>query len=188
MATHSSVLAWRIPGMGEPGGLPSMGSHRVGHDWSDLAVAAAALWLSLPLWLSWWRICLQCGRPGFNPWVGNIPWRREWLPTLVFWSREFHGLYIPRGYKELDTNEWLSYMCPCGSDGNESACNEGDLGSIPGSGRSPEERNGNPLQYSCLENSTDREAWGATGHKSQLLFNYIKCLSVGQSNPYRCIE
>ena len=42
MAPHSSVLAWRIPGMGEPGGLPSMGSHRVGHDWSDLAAAAAA--------------------------------------------------------------------------------------------------------------------------------------------------
>ena len=37
MATHSSVLAWRLPGMGKPGGLPSMGSHRVGHDWSDLA-------------------------------------------------------------------------------------------------------------------------------------------------------
>ena len=42
MATHSSVLAWRIPGMAEPGGLPSMGSHRVGHDWSDLAAAAEA--------------------------------------------------------------------------------------------------------------------------------------------------
>ena len=42
MATHSSVLAWRIPGMGEPGGLPSMGSHRVGQDWSDLAAAVAA--------------------------------------------------------------------------------------------------------------------------------------------------
>ena len=40
MATYSSVLAWRIPGMGEPGGLPSVGSHRVGHDWSDLAAAA----------------------------------------------------------------------------------------------------------------------------------------------------
>ena len=39
MATHSSVLAWRIPGTGEPGGLPSMGSHRVGNDWSDLAAA-----------------------------------------------------------------------------------------------------------------------------------------------------
>ena len=42
MATHSSILAWRIPGMGEPGGLPSMGSHRVRHEWSDLAAAAAA--------------------------------------------------------------------------------------------------------------------------------------------------
>ena len=42
MATHSSVLAWKIPGTGEPGGLPSMGLHRVGHDWSDLAAAAAA--------------------------------------------------------------------------------------------------------------------------------------------------
>ena len=42
MATHSSVLAWRIPGTGEPGGLLSMGLHRVGHDWSDLAAAAAA--------------------------------------------------------------------------------------------------------------------------------------------------
>ena len=41
MATHSSVLAWRIPGTGEPGGLLSMGSHRVGHDWSDLAAIAA---------------------------------------------------------------------------------------------------------------------------------------------------
>ena len=45
MATHSSVLAWRIPGTGEPGGLPSMWSHRVGHDWSDLAAAAAILGL-----------------------------------------------------------------------------------------------------------------------------------------------
>ena len=42
MATHSSVLAWRIPGTGEPGGLQSIGSHRVGHDWGDLAAAAAA--------------------------------------------------------------------------------------------------------------------------------------------------
>jgi len=42
MATHSSVLIWRTPGMAEPGGLPSMGSHGVGHDWSDLAAAAAA--------------------------------------------------------------------------------------------------------------------------------------------------
>ena len=44
MATHSNVLAWRIPGMAEPGGLPSTGSHRVGHNWSDLAAAAGASW------------------------------------------------------------------------------------------------------------------------------------------------
>ena len=46
----------------------------------------------------------------------------------------------------------------------ESACNVGDLGSIPGSGRSPGEGNGNPLQYSCLENPIDRGAWWATVH------------------------
>ena len=43
MATHSSILAWRIPGTGKPGGLPSMGSHRVGHDWNDLAAAVYVL-------------------------------------------------------------------------------------------------------------------------------------------------
>ena len=53
---------------------------------------------------------------------------------------------------------------PGGSDGKESACNAGDPGSIPGSGRSFGEGNGNPLQYSCLENSMDRRAWLATVH------------------------
>ena len=60
MATHSSVLAWRIPGMGEPGGLPSMGSHRFGHNWSDLAAAAWSqdgcvvhLHVTLPWTISW---------------------------------------------------------------------------------------------------------------------------------------
>ena len=52
--------------------------------------------------------------------------------------------------------QWLS--------GKESTCNSGDTGSIPGWGRSPGEGNGNPLQYSCLENSMDREAWWATVH------------------------
>ena len=48
--------------------------------------------------------------------------------------------------------------------GKEPACNAGDLGSVPGSGRSPGEGSGNPLQYSCRENSTDRGAWQATVH------------------------
>ena len=62
MATHSSVFAWRIPGTGEPGGLSSMGSHRVGHNWSDLAAA-----------------------------VSMRPWRRKWQPTPVFLPGESHG-------------------------------------------------------------------------------------------------
>ena len=53
---------------------------------------------------------------------------------------------------------------PGGSDGKESACSAGHLGLIPGSERSPEGGNGNPLQYSCLENPMDREAWWATVH------------------------
>ena len=67
MATHSSVLAWRIPGTAEPGGLPSMRSHRVGHDWSDLAAAIIIYWndwpfsIELPLYLcakaNWPYIC-----------------------------------------------------------------------------------------------------------------------------------
>ena len=55
------------------------------------------------------RINLQCGRPGFNPWVGKISWRRERLPTPVFWPGEFHGLYSPWGHKESDLTEWLSH-------------------------------------------------------------------------------
>ena len=72
------------------------------------------------------------------------------------------------------TYTWLSgypYIAAAagGSEVKASACNAGDLGSIPGSGRSPGEGNGNPLQYSCLENPMDRGAWWATvrsqGHK-----------------------
>ena len=59
----------------------------------------------------------------------------------------------------------MSGGLPGGSDGKESVCNSGDWGSIPGSGRSAGEGSGNPLQYSCLENSMDRGAWRATVHR-----------------------
>ena len=101
MATHSSILAWRIPGMRRPGGLPSMGSHRVGYGWSDLAAAAAA--------------CSMCAsqvapvvknlpakrrkRWRFNPGVGRIPWRRTWQPTPVFLLEECHGQRSLVGYR-----------------------------------------------------------------------------------------
>ena len=55
-------------------------------------------------------------------------------------------------------------MLPGGLNSKESACNAGDLGSIPRLGRSPREGNGNPLQYPCLENSIDRGAWWVTDH------------------------
>ena len=66
--------------------------------------------------------CRRCRRHGFYPWVGKIPWSRKWLGFLG------------------------------GSIDKESSCNAGDLGSIPGLGRSPGGGHGNPLQYSCLEN------------------------------------
>ena len=61
----------------------------------------------------------------------------------------------------------MSLGFPGGSDGKESACNTGDLGLIPVSGRSPRVGNGNPLQYSCLENSMDKGAWQAIVHGGQ---------------------
>ena len=60
MATHSSILSWRIPGTEEPGGLPSMGSHRVEHDWSDLAAAAAAQTAKVTI------LCQEATKPNFQ--------------------------------------------------------------------------------------------------------------------------
>ena len=114
-------------------------------------------------------IC-QFMRYGFKTWVRKIPWRREWLPIPVFLTRELHGQRSLAGYnpwdrKESDTTEWLTLSLwgfLSGSDGKESAHIVGDLGLIPGLGRSPEEGSGNSLQYSCLENSIGRRAWQAS--------------------------
>ena len=64
-------------------------------------------------WGSVGRVCLQCRRSGFIPWVGKIPWRREWQPSPVFLPGESHGQrsvagYSPWGHKESDTTKWLS--------------------------------------------------------------------------------
>ena len=110
MDTHSSVLAWRIPGTGEPGGLPSMGSHRVGSDWSDLA-AAAVMFLGLPRWLSWKIIH---GDPSLIPGLGRSPGGGNGYPL------QYSGLENPmdRGAwwapvqgvaKEPDTTSQLKY-------------------------------------------------------------------------------
>ena len=73
---------------------------------------------------------------------------------------------VTLGFPASDLLEWSLEMLGFhgGSDGKESACSTGDLGSIPGCGRSPGEGYGNPVQYSCLENSMDGGAWRATVH------------------------
>ena len=61
----------------------------------------------LPWWLSWSRIHLQCRRPGLDPWVGKIPWRREQLPAPVFWLGEFHGLCSP--WSRRVGHDWATF-------------------------------------------------------------------------------
>ena len=83
------------------------------------------------------------------------------------WHSQFRakvlGSNSPLSLKKLPSLPFLGFLG--GSDGKESTCNAGDLSSVPGLGRSPGEGNGNPLQYSCLENSMDRGAWQATVHE-----------------------
>ena len=121
MATHSSILAWKIPWMGEPDGLQSVGSQRVRQDWSISLIDT-----------------LQKGSIGCT---SVLVWNEHRL-SLLLTHCDFSDI----------------------SDGKESACNAGDPGSVPGWRRSPGERNGNPLQYSCLRNPKDRGAWWATAH------------------------
>ena len=86
MATHSNVLAWRMPGRGEPRGLQSMGSHRVRHDWSDLAAAAATLWSKI-LTHSTESFCptLRFLLDSLNHWC-NISIGKSWDFLHPIWS------------------------------------------------------------------------------------------------------
>ena len=134
MAPYSSTPAWKIPWMEEPGRLQSMGSLRVRHDWAT----------SLSLFIF-------------------MHWRRKWQPTPVFLSGESQGrgslvvVYgVAQSQKRLkrlsshSLSRWLSGKEYTGRN------RRWDVGSIPGLGRSPGGKNGNSLQYSCLENLRDR--------------------------------
>ena len=88
----------------------------------------------------------------------------DWYKHLVVKNQIlFYNTFIYMSEYELNFKDQCMGL-PYSSDGKESACNAEDLGSVLGSGRSSGERNGNPLQYSCLENPMDREAWWATVH------------------------
>ena len=71
----------------------------------ETSIAISSTPSGLPPWLSWSRICLQWGRPGFNPWVGKMLWRRERLPTPIFLPRQFHGQRSLAGYHLRDHKE-----------------------------------------------------------------------------------
>ena len=89
MATHSSALAWRIPGTGEPGGLPSVGLHRVGHDWSDLAAVAAGIFtIFLKVRLrSPWKLSIIEWEESVDAEARNIRVRLlDWLLLKILWS------------------------------------------------------------------------------------------------------
>ena len=105
----------------------------------------------------------RCKRCRFDPWVRKIPLRRAWQPTLVFLPGESHGqrsLAVHRvtkswtQLKRLSMHLYHNVGFPGGSVGKEPTCSVGELGLIPGLGRSPGEENG-LLQYSGLENSMD---------------------------------
>ena len=148
MATHSSVLAWRIPGMGEPGGLPSMGSHRVGHDWSDLAAAGAAGDLgSIP-------------GSGRSPEEGNGPPLQNIIAWKIPWAVERGGLQSmgSRGVRhDRVTSLWFSLSC---------------IG----------EGHGNPLQCSCLENPREGGAWLAAVSGVAQNWTWLRRLCNSSSN------
>ena len=98
-----STLAWRIPGTAGPGGLPSMGSHRVRHDWSDLA-AAAVPFQGFPGITGDKEPACQCRRHkrrGFDPWVRKIPWRRAWQPFPVFLAWRIPQTEEPGGLQSM---------------------------------------------------------------------------------------
>ena len=98
----SSVHKESACNAGDPSSIPRSGRSAG----EGIGYSLQYSWASL--WLSWERILLHCGRPGFDPWVGKIPWRRERLPTPVFWPGEFHGLYSPWGRKQSNMTERLS--------------------------------------------------------------------------------
>ena len=116
--------------------------------------------MSLPTWYFFFKIVLILGVPCNAIWILRSTYPFEKAPGHCVGNFDRDCIV---SIDQLGEYYPLNGL-PCGSEVNASACNAGDLGSIPGSGRYPGEGNGNPLQYSCLENPMDRGAWWATVH------------------------
>ena len=122
-------------------------------------------WVAISFSNAWkWKVKLKSLS---RVWLFATPWTADYQapPSMGFSRQEYwSGVPVPSplsawGLHLLICNSLMGF--PCSSVGKESAYHTGDLGSIPWSGRSPEEGNGNPLQYSCMENPMDRGAWQA---------------------------
>ena len=149
MSTHSSMLAWRILWKEEPGGLQSVGSQRVSHDWVTNTTTGGSVVKSLPAKQESWVWSLGWEDPLEKEMVTHssiLAWR-------IPWTEKPGRLHRSTGSQRVG-HDWATSLSL--SDGKESAWN---WGLIPGSGRSPGEGNGYPLQNSCLENPMDRGAW-----------------------------
>ena len=112
--------------------------------------------------------CLQCTRPGFDPWVGKITWRRKWHPTPVLLPGKSHGWRSlvgcsPWGHEESDTTDRLHFHFSLSCIG---------------------EGNGNPLQCSCLENPRDGGAWWAAIYGVAQSRTRLKRLSSSSSKDH----
>ena len=136
MTAPSSVLAWEIAWTEEPGSLRATGSHRVGHDRSDLAAAA---------------MC-KCSNSYTNSCI------------LSICNFSHSSAYVLFHHSLINISLMTIGGFPGGSVVKNLPPNVGAVGLIPGLGRSPGEGNGNPLQYSCPGNPMDRGAWRVTVH------------------------
>ena len=119
MAIHSSTIAWKIPWTEEPDRLQSTGlqeldmTQRLNHHHHENLPRPYNKYWDFPDGSDGKAFCLQCGRPGFNPWVGKTSWRRKWQPTPVFLPGKSHGQsslvgYSPWGRKQSDVIQQLN--------------------------------------------------------------------------------
>ena len=156
------------------------------------------------------KVVQVSGRPGLRLgklWSHNCPGLLPFPPAVLNTEHRFGKkprqdsfLYLPSpllntGPQSLQDSDlfWLTFSrtlclmgCPSGSDDKESACSAGDPDSIPGSGRSPEEGHGNPLQYSGQDNAMDRGAWEVTVHGTTKSCTWL-CLTLFHCVLWKCV-
>ena len=182
MGGYSSDGQESVCNAGDPGSIPGSGrssgegiDYPLQYSWASFV---AQLVKSPPAMQETWDL----------PWLGKSPWRRERLPTPLFWPGELYGLYSPWCHKESDTTEWftLSFISSLKVWASLVAqLLKNPYGFIPELGRCPGEGKGYPLQHSGLENSMDSMVHGIT--KSQTWLSNFHVTSRNMFQSYKNI-